>query len=158
VISTGVLQTDWGRRLFETAYWMYKRHYETGSLTSLRKCVRPGYVVVDVGANIGYFTLQFASWFGESGNVLAIEPEALNYARLHRAVMRAGFNAVGECGRAGASGRVGAGFLQPNPMHPADHKLGTTGGPVSMITIDSLLAARSWPKVSLIKIDVQGAE
>src|SRR5262245_20823643 len=116
-ISTGVLQTDWGRRLFETAYWIYKRHYETGSLTWLRKSVKPGCAVVDVGANIGYFTLLFASWVGDAGKVLAIEPEALNYARLQRAVTRAGFDSVVECVRAAAADSVGAGFLELNPMH-----------------------------------------
>jgi hypothetical protein len=75
VTATGVLNTAWGRTLFETTYWLYKRHYETGSIMSLQKWVKPGTVVIDVGANIGYFTLPFASWVRDGGKVLAIEPE-----------------------------------------------------------------------------------
>jgi hypothetical protein len=52
-----VLNTAWGRTLFDTTYWLYKHHYETGSIVSLQKWVRPGTVVIDVGANIGYFTV-----------------------------------------------------------------------------------------------------
>jgi len=158
VAATGVLNMAWGRTLFETTYWLYKRHFEAGSIASLQKWVRPGSVAVDVGANIGYFTLQFASWVRNGGKVLAIEPEAVNYARLQRAVTRAGFTSVVETVQVAAADTVGHGLLEINPAHPGDHKLGASGVPVAVTTIDSLLAARSWPEVSLIKVDVQGAE
>jgi FkbM family methyltransferase len=158
MIATGVLDTAWGRTLFETTYWLYKRHCETGSIVALQKWVRPGSVVIDVGANIGYFTLHFASWVRDGGKVLAIEPEAVNYARLQRAVMRAGFAPVVEAIQVAAADTAGDGLLEINPVHPGDHKLGTRGVPVVMTTIDSLLAAAGWPEVSLLKVDVQGAE
>src|SRR5580693_4951300 len=60
--------------------------------------------------------------------------------------------------RAAVAEVTGEGLLEINPGHPGDHKLGTEGVPVAMTTIDDLLAARGWPEVSLIKIDVQGAE
>jgi FkbM family methyltransferase len=158
VTATGALNTAWGRTLFETTYWLYKRHYETGSIRSLQKWVKPGTVVIDVGANIGYFTLPFASWVRDGGKVLAIEPEAVNYARLQRKIARAGLAGVVESVRAAAADAGGDGRLKLNPVHPGDHRLGTTGVPVVVTTIDSLLAVRGWPEVSLIKVDVQGAE
>jgi FkbM family methyltransferase len=153
-----VLNTALGRTLFETTYLLYKRHYETGTIISLQKWVKPGTVVIDVGANIGYFTLAFASWVRDGGKVLAIEPEDVNYARLQRRVTRAGFAPVVETVRAAAADTSGDGLLDLNPGHPGDHRLGTRGVPVVMTTIDSLLAARGWPEVSLLKADVQGAE
>lgn len=158
VTTTEVLNTVWGRTLFETTYWLYKRYCETGSIASLQKWVRPGSVVIDVGANIGYFTLPFASWIQNGGKVLALEPEALNYARLQRAVRQAGFASVVETIQVAVADASGEGLLEINPVHPGDHKLGTKGVPVAMTTIDSLVAARGWPEVSLLKIDVQGAE
>jgi FkbM family methyltransferase len=158
VTTTGVLNTAWGHILFETMYWLYKRHCEAGSIVPLQKWVKPGTVVIDVGANIGYFTLHFASWVRDGGKVLAIEPEAINYARLQRAVTRAGYAPVVEAVRVAAADTDGDGLLEINPVHPGDHKLGTTGVPVVMTTIDRLLAERGWPEVSLLKVDVQGAE
>jgi FkbM family methyltransferase len=120
--------------------------------------VRPKTVVIDVGANVGFFTLRFASWVTGGGKVIALEPEAVNCARLRRAVSRAGSGAVVETVQAAAADVTGEGLLQINPGHPGDHKLGAAGVPVALTTLDDLLAARGWPEVSLIKIDVQGAE
>jgi FkbM family methyltransferase len=158
VKATGVLNTAWGRRVFEKAYFVYKNRLEAGPVELLRKWVRPNTVVIDVGANVGFFTLQFASWVMEGGRVIALEPEVVNYESLRRTVARAGLSAVVETVQAAVSDVTGTGFLQLNPAHPGDHKLGPTGVAVATTTVDSLLSARGWPEVSLIKIDVQGAE
>lgn len=123
VIATGLLRTSWGRSFFETTYWLYKAHYEAGPTKLLRHWVKPNTVVIDVGANIGFFTLQFASWTRDGGKVLAIEPEPVNYARLHRAVTKAGLAAIVETVEAAAAEVTGEGFLPINPVHPGDHKL-----------------------------------
>jgi methyltransferase, FkbM family len=47
-----------------------------------RAVVRPGAVVVDIGANIGYYTLIFARQVGPSGKVIAFEPDADNFRLL----------------------------------------------------------------------------
>ena len=61
-------------------YLLYKDCLEAGPVQVLRRYVRPGTVVIDVGANIGYFTRQFATWVSNGGWVIAVEPEALNLA------------------------------------------------------------------------------
>lgn len=48
--------------------------------------------------------------------------------------------------------------LKINPHHPGDHKIGDEGVPVAAHALDDLMAARGWPPVSLIEIDVEGAE
>jgi len=48
--------------------------------------------------------------------------------------------------------------LQKNPFHPADHRIADAGVKVRAVTIDNVLRERGRPKVSLMKIDVQGAE
>jgi FkbM family methyltransferase len=47
---------------------VYKYHY------FVRHIIRPGDVVLDIGANIGHYTRLFAGWTGPSGRVHAIEP------------------------------------------------------------------------------------
>ena len=158
VKATGALHTPTGRKIFETSYRFYKDRFEAGPIRLLRPWVRPGTFVIDVGANIGFFTRQFATWVGEGGKVIAVEPEALNYSRLQHAVAEAGLTDVVETIQAAVAERSGEGLLEVNPGHPGDHKLGTKGVPITMTTIDELLATRGWPEVSLIKVDVQGAE
>jgi FkbM family methyltransferase len=48
--------------------------------------IRPGDVVWDVGANHGYFTTRFADAVGESGMVVAFEPDRANFDSLTRAI------------------------------------------------------------------------
>ena len=49
---------------------------------AFRAAVRPGDVVLDVGANLGAYTLLFGMWTGTRGHVYAFEPAPLPYAGL----------------------------------------------------------------------------
>lgn len=146
------------RSLFELGYGGYKLLWEAGSIGQLRTVVTPGSLVVDVGANVGFFTVRFARWVRPGGRVLAIEPEPLNASRLARRVRRHCDDPV-EIVKGVATDHEGVEHLFINRHHPGDHRIGLDGGvPVSAHTIDGLVAARPARRVSLIKIDVQGAE
>ena len=72
VKKTGALDTPAGRKLFEASYGFYKDRLEAGPILMLRPYVRPGSWVIDVGANIGFFTRRFASWVSQGGKVIAV--------------------------------------------------------------------------------------
>jgi len=55
---------------------------EAGTITWLRQYVRPGDVFLDVGANIGLYSLVAASLVGDGGKVYAVEPHAVNVMSL----------------------------------------------------------------------------
>ena len=61
-------------------------NYETELQRWLPEWIRPGMVVYDVGANIGYLTVAFARLVGPSGSVHAFEPLPENQARRKGAV------------------------------------------------------------------------
>lgn len=157
-LASGLLATKRGRRGFEWAYEVYKATLEAGDLRALETIVTPGTTVVDVGANIGFFTRRFARWVGEGGRVIAIEPEVENCSRLRSRLASARLGRVVEVIEAVAAEQGGSLKLAINPLHPADHRIAREGVTVAAVTLDALLAARSWPRVSLIKVDVQGAE
>ena len=78
------LKTEPGRAIFEKAYLSYKEFFEARGVEALRKYIDRDCWVVDIGANIGFFTTKFASWSAGSGKVIAIEPEETNFTRLVR--------------------------------------------------------------------------
>ncbi|MEI6972925.1 MAG: FkbM family methyltransferase [bacterium] len=158
VLATGILRTAVGQGLYVACYNFYKDRFEATDIGGLARHVRPGSTVIDVGANIGFFTTRLARWAMPGGRVLAIEPDELNLAMLGRTVARAGLTAAVDIIPGVAAEMVGTLHLRLNPYHPADHRIGNSGVPVPAHTLDGLLAERGWPAVSLIKIDVQGAE
>lgn len=147
-------------RAFLALYLVYKEHFEAGPIDRLREFVPAGSLAIDVGANIGFFTLRFAQWVGDRGKVIAIEPEDRNYASLVEAIERKGFSERVEPLKAVAAATAGEIFLEVNPIHPGDHRISRDGAglPVHAVTLDQLVPFEKGPQPSLVKIDVQGAE
>ena len=158
IVRTGILATPLGRYLFDFFYNLYKAIFEAGSINQLQQFVTPGSTVIDVGANVGFFSRRFARWVSDGGRVLAIEPAPDNCRALERALVRGGIADRVELIHAVATQSAGTRFLELNPYHPGDHKIGDQGLEIAAVTIDGLMAERSWPPVSLMKLDVQGAE
>jgi FkbM family methyltransferase len=156
--EAGAFRLPGVRRVFELGYDFYKTKLEASEVNELRRFVSPNSIVLDVGANIGFFTLRFAQWVSNGGKVVALEPERHNFERLTAAVQRAGCTTAVDLVQGVAADLDGTLHLVLNPHHPADHRLGPEGEPVAAYTLDRLMADRGWPPVSLIKIDVQGAE
>jgi FkbM family methyltransferase len=157
-VHGAVQSTALGRAALERAYIAYKLTIEAGPIDRLSGFIRPGAWAIDVGANIGVFTLSFARAAKQDGKVIAIEPEEANFAALKRRAGAAGLTDRVVARRAVAAERAGELLLEINPHHPGDHKIGSTGIAVPALTLDGLLAELGTPPVSLIKIDVQGAE
>jgi FkbM family methyltransferase len=153
----GLLDRPLPRRTFESVYLAYKHLIEAGPVARLQPVVAPGSTVIDVGANIGFFTLRFGRWVQPGGQVIAIEPESRNMATLRRRVKRAHLQHVVDCVQAVAADRPGQLRLAVNPGHPGDHRIADAGEPVRAVTIDELIAGDP-RRVTLVKVDVQGAE
>ncbi|MBT3294329.1 MAG: FkbM family methyltransferase [Verrucomicrobia bacterium] len=158
IVRTGVLETRAGRRLFAGAYNLYKLLLEACEIRFLRAYVKPGEVVVDVGANVGFFTRRFAQWVSDGGFVIAIEPEETNFRNLLRNLDRYHLAAAVRPFQGVAAEAPGTLKLEINPIHPADHKIGAEGVDVTAYTVDGLVRQEGVSRVSLMKIDVQGAE
>lgn len=64
------------------------RLFEEASVLKLIDIIKPGMVVLDVGANFGYYTLLFSKWVGPSGKVIAFEPTQEYCRRLNGHLLR----------------------------------------------------------------------
>lgn len=156
----GLMKLPLVRRLFISLYSAYKTLIESGPVERLRDHVSPGSLVIDIGANVGFFTRKFARWVGEAGQVVAVEPDAENFAHLTRILGQSKEGARVKARHGAAAAKDGILHLQRNEVHPGDHRLARDGKgiEISAFAIDSLISEADMARVSLIKIDVQGAE
>jgi FkbM family methyltransferase len=141
----------------EKYYWLGT--HEEPVQAALAAQVRPGFIVYDVGAHVGFFTLLASRLAGDGGRVYAFEPRPDNVERLRRNVEANRAKNV-EVIAAAASDREGdAAFvmsdstLEGRLAGPAVRSAAT----VRTATIDALARDRLAPP-DLIKIDVEGAE
>lgn len=63
---------------------IYLGMYENATLAAIKKIVKPGSIVADIGANIGAITLPLAQCVGSSGKVYAFEPTLWAYQKLSK--------------------------------------------------------------------------
>ena len=127
--------------------------------------LRPGMVVLDVGANIGYYTLQAAVRVGPGGQVHAFEPVAASHARLVQNVRLNELTNVAAV-RAAAGSRRGSGVihLQTDATRGMrGSRLGRSDATglteaVDVIPLDDYVNESGIPAVDVVKIDVEGHE
>ena len=137
--------------------------YEEGTTRLFQSLVKPGMVVIDVGAHVGYYSLLAAKHVGPTGKVYAFEPEPRNHKLLLSNIERNGYTNIVPINK-GVSNRVGSTTLfltaLDNGRHSAYRHRSPERGSVSVeaTTIDDFLDAQGWPKVDLVKVDVEGAE
>ncbi len=158
VNASGLLDTAMGRRGFLAAYRIYKRLTDWQILFLLNKFVLEGSNVIDVGANVGVITLWAAKCVGESGHVIAIEPELKNILALRDSIKTSGMKDRVLVYEAVAADVRGTLKLRINRAHPADHRIDNEGVPVQALSLDEVVDSLGWTAVAFVKIDVQGAE
>jgi len=61
---------------------IYLGVYENSTVKAYRRLIKNGDYVIDIGANIGAHTLQFADLVGDSGRVIAFEPTDYAFSKL----------------------------------------------------------------------------
>lgn len=137
------------------------RMYEPVVTELFRREVRPGQTALDLGANIGYFTLILAGRVGPSGRVVAFEPDPTNFSLLERNVAANGYTNAQLVRRAVWS-RTGPLTLFLNEENRGDHRAydtaeGRASVQIEAVTVDDNFGGDP-PSVDWIKMDVQGSE
>jgi FkbM family methyltransferase len=125
--------------------------------------LRPGDVLYDVGANVGFLTVIGARHVGPTGHVYAFEPVPDNADLVRRNAERNGLSNVTVVEKAvsDTSGRgelvlaeYSGGAALSTATRPPD---ATTTISVELVTIDDAVST-AMPPPALVKIDVEGAE
>ncbi|MBN8726641.1 MAG: FkbM family methyltransferase [Xanthomonadales bacterium] len=131
----------------------------------LRRQLGEGDVMLDIGANLGVFSLLAAECVGPAGRVIAVEPVAANRVLLARSAQENGFRHV-ELIAAAASDVAGTIQLRTHPSTSnsampaaAGARLRAAGGAtisVAAIVLDEQLVGLE--RLDLVKVDVVGME
>ena len=138
--------------------------YKESVLEVLKRELKTGDTVLDIGANIGYFTCLMAKMVGEGGKVFAFEPDPGNLNLLRKNVAGNNLHNSVTVIPLAVSDEAGKSLLFPSGVHSSlgfdpfrvviDRGEAVT---VSAMTLDEFFN-NSFPKINLIKMDVIGSE
>lgn len=143
--------------------------YERETTRAIRRAVKPGSLVLDIGANIGVHTLELARCVGSGGRVISFEPTAFAIERLRRHLELnpdVATRVTVEQIMLAATGRTTApeAIYSRWPLAPAADlhavhcgKLESTAG-ARAVPLDDYLNATGSRPVDFIKLDVDGFE
>lgn len=133
--------------------------YERDLTRELTRLGRNGGLLIDVGANMGYFSLVWAAQKA-SNKVIAVEASQRNIERLSKNVRDNGLE--GRISIVGAAAGETAGRCEFDPGPPDQsgwgrirHESTINSSEVDVVTLDSLCQGR---RVDVLKIDVEGAD
>jgi FkbM family methyltransferase len=137
--------------------------YEKGTTRVFTALVKEGMNVVDIGANVGYYTLLAARRTGAHGTVYAFEPEPRNFKLLSENIRLNGYENVVATQKA-VSNETGTTSLFLSPRGGTSHSLlssrdrskGTIE--VEAVALDEFFEAEGNPAIQVIKMDIEGWE
>jgi FkbM family methyltransferase len=136
--------------------------YEEKEIASLCALIRPGDVVLDIGANIGLYTLPMSRAVGATGTVVAFEPDPDNLRILEHNVKTNKCDNVRivPCALGSHEGEVGLYQVDDNRGLLSFADLGRTGKSVKVPVRrgDAVLRELAVPTPAALKIDVEGSE
>jgi FkbM family methyltransferase len=157
---------------------IWTHHYRSGSLDSLDVGIRPvaglhafvhdvflpycelrpGDVVIDVGAGVGEEALVFSDLVGSAGTVISIEAHPRTYACLTRNLNRLGCTNV-QAHEVAVGDHEGTVLISDRSGSSAENYVGADDGiKVPMTTLDNLTAEAGITSVRLLKMNIEGAE
>lgn len=135
--------------------------YEPKLTELFKQVVMPGDVVVDIGANIGYFTLLASRLVGEQGRVYAFEPAPENFALLSKSLTANGSRNVRAFQKAVSNNR-GSAKLLLGEENWGSHRIveSAAEGQLVEVEITSLdeFFGNGHQKLDVVKMDAEGSE
>lgn len=138
--------------------------YEPRTKDVFEQLIYPGMTVVDIGAHVGYYTLVAAKALHNQGLVYAFEPDPVTKNYLQKNVSLNNFEAMVELNLKAVSDFSGIVDLYFGKRDRVANSLFVTPGvsadrsTCEAITLDDFFGQKAWPKIDLIKMDVEGAE
>ena len=144
-------------------YRLALHSYEPETTRLFRRLLRPGMTVVDLGAEIGHYTVVGAMDVGRTGHVYAFEPNPYSLRVLRQNVQINGHEDVVTIeptavarGRGQTQLFLGMGRGVTSMFNTGDGEKQSIV--VDTVSLDIYFAGLGWPRVDVMKMDIDGAE
>lgn len=147
----------WCFPLYRLLYFSYKRFSDRDKISLITDHIKPGMSVLDIGANIGFYTELLSGSVGKNGTVYAFEPHEDNFHYLKRLTNK--LNNV-RLLKAACGEKSGVSSLYKSEKLNVDHHLYENDESrekveVQMVSVDEYLKNERGG-IGFVKIDVQG--
>jgi FkbM family methyltransferase len=157
-------RTALGRRAYAHMYLFGKRFSERRERQLLRRHLQPGMTIVDIGANVGFYTVEFSRLAGPGGAVHAFEPDPFCSGILRSRVRSRRARNVHVVGMA-LGETEGEATLYCSKRDRAESRIYplSPGVPaetvnVATLSLDSYCRSHGIGRVDVVKMDVEGCE
>lgn len=144
--------------IYQPIYFFYKNQNEKIENELIKQLVKKNDVVVDIGANIGFYTQLFSNLVGDNGKVFAFEPDKKNFERLLKNTKNHSNIIIENKAISNHSGIIKLYHSELNVDHrtyPSSDALQSYE--VECITLDEYFNNQNLA-INFIKIDIQGYE
>lgn len=152
-------------------FLFFARDYELPTQNYLKRTIKPGMTVLDIGAHTGFFTLLLADLVGNKGKVYSFEPCRRHVQLLRENVSMNNLHWV-DINPLALSDKAGKAVLHLNPVNDGGHSLGDLSGSPDLLgrdaeelseivetaTLDDFVKKKNIQNIDFIKLDVEGAE
>lgn len=139
--------------------------FEENELNFMKKYLRNGDVFIDIGSNIGLYSLIASSFIGKEGSIYAIEPTPETFSRLKKNIALNNFKNINTLNFGLSNSENVVDFNTSNDGYDAWNSLAKLDQlkkgakiKINVKTLDSVLDKNSITKVDLVKLDVEGWE
>lgn len=124
----------------------------------MKSFIKKGDTIIDIGANIGFYSVMFSDLVGDQGKVYGFEPDNYNFSRLEETI-KGHSNIIAR--KAAVSNISGQLEFYTSPDKNVDHRAYAPDEYATKYTVDCV-SLDEFPgkdtKVDILKVDVQGYE
>jgi FkbM family methyltransferase len=128
----------------------------------LRRLLRPGQQIIDIGTNLGVYALSMAKTVGPTGRVWAFEPSSSTAAMLAQSIAANEFGNVvlEQCALSSASGTLRFSAKNNSELNALVRDAAHSGPSeeVRVSTLDESLERHGWRDIAFVKLDAEGEE
>lgn len=148
--------------LYTELYLTGKQLMEKREVQYFQEHITPGMIIIDIGANVGFYTRLFSELVGDHGRVVAFEPDPLSFQILRKRLRGKTNTTLEQLALADREGeimlRISKTNRADNRIHPHEGNVKTEETVVLLQTLDRYCESQSMTKIDAIKMDIQGAE